>query len=96
MELVSVAELEKELAALMQRRGVTEREVAFDALDIEYLIKETMLADAVEVVRCKDCKEYIPWLRGNICRRLGSYYGSNKPDDYCSFGVRRTQSDAND
>lgn len=46
--------------------------------------------DAVEVVRCKDCAEYRPWLFGDrICGLLGSYYGNTKPDDYCSKGRKR-------
>ena len=92
MELVSVEELKRELALLMKRRGLKKRsDLAFDAEDIECLIDETMLTDAVEVVRCQDCKEYIPWLRGSICSRLGSYYGNTKPDDYCSKGVKKKE-----
>lgn len=95
MALVKVEELEKELAKLIKRRGVTGwMETAFDAQDIECLIKETPFVDAVEIVRCKDCKEYMPWLKGNICGRLGSYYGYTKPDDFCSKGIRKN--DASD
>ncbi len=55
------------------------------------IIKEAHAVDAVEVVRCKDCEEYIPWLDGEkICGRVGSYYGNTKPDDFCSRGNRRT------
>lgn len=53
------------------------------------LVNKQPPVDAVEVVRCKDCEEYIPWLRGYICGRIGSYYGNTKPDDYCSRGVRK-------
>ena len=43
--------------------------------------------DAVEVVRCKDCVHYRPWLYGDkICGRLESYYDKKQPDDYCSRG----------
>lgn len=45
--------------------------------------------DAVPVVRCKDCVEYIPWLDGKICARIGSYFGNTKPTDFCSYGKRR-------
>ena len=46
--------------------------------------------DAVEVVRCKDCEEYIPWLYGwRICGRVGSYHGNTEPDDFCSRGRRK-------
>ena len=43
----------------------------------------------MEIVRCKDCKEYGEWLGGKICMRYGSYYGNTKPDDFCSRGERR-------
>ena len=48
-------------------------------------------ADVIEVVRCKDCKEYRKWYDNGdcICMRLGSYYGDTKPTDYCSYGERK-------
>lgn len=46
--------------------------------------------DAVEVVRCRDCEEYVPWLEGDyICGRIGSYFGNTNPNDFCSRGVRK-------
>ena len=47
------------------------------------------LINSVEVVRCKDCKQYLPWLDDKICMRLGSYYGNTKPTDFCSHGECR-------
>lgn len=41
------------------------------------------------LVRCKDCKQYMEWLDGRICARLGSYHGDTKPTDYCSYGERQ-------
>lgn len=53
-------------------------------------LKHAPTVDAVEVVRCKDCAEYMPWLYGEkICGLLGSYHGDTKPDDYCSRGRKR-------
>jgi hypothetical protein len=52
-------------------------------------IETSPTVDAVEVVRCKDCEEYIPWLEGRICGRIGSYFGNTKPDDFCSSGIRK-------
>ena len=42
--------------------------------------------DAVEVVRCKDCKWH---LNGHLCKQL-SQYGSieTPPSFYCGFGER--------
>lgn len=58
--------------------------------DVLGVIDDVTTVDAVEVVRCKDCAEYIPWLDGErICGRMGSYHGDTKPDDYCSRGRKR-------
>jgi hypothetical protein len=63
-----------------------------DAEDVE----DAPTIDAVEVVRCKDCEEYIPWLEGDyICGRIGSYFGNTKPNDFCSRGVRKTDMEDN-
>lgn len=40
--------------------------------------------DFVEVVRCKDCKEY---------SKCGSWYGNMEPDDYCSLGSKKDEDD---
>lgn len=47
--------------------------------------------DAVEVVRCKDCKDifFDDWYKCFSCANL---YGLNeevKPDDFCSHGERK-------
>ena len=42
-----------------------------------------------EIVFCRDCEEYKEWDGSKICMRLGSYYGNMKPNDYCSYGVRK-------
>lgn len=57
---------------------------------IEYLQKCCVHVPVVEVVQCKDCVEYIPWLKGErVCGRIGSYFGNTKPNDFCSRGVRK-------
>jgi len=68
---------------------------AFERSFPGYLVgrESVELVEYVEVVRCKDCAEYHPWLRGNICMRLGSYYGDTKPDDFCSYGRRKDAED---
>ena len=60
--------------------------------DADRLAVETVpSADAVEVVRCKDCKYYyyadnrIPSERGWVCANDGCYASQN---DYCSWGER--------
>lgn len=43
--------------------------------------------DAVEVVRCKDCKDSFDRANGTrYCSRTGKYVSSN---DFCSYGERR-------
>ena len=40
--------------------------------------------DAVEVVRCKDCKN-----KGMCAHHNGRYIGQFDEDDFCSYGERR-------
>jgi len=64
---------------------------------IYYLVNDIDPVDAVEVVRCRDCKH---WVRdGNesfgyamFCKANCSLGGQGikKPDDYCSYGERKT------
>lgn len=56
-------------------------------------IKGAPTVDAVEVVRCKDCRHYRHFKGcGNWChRRLRSDIEFKvKPNDFCSYGERRT------
>lgn len=53
---------------------------------IEAWIDEMPTVDAVEVVRCRDCK----WFVGERCRHKRSNLNdSRKPTDFCSWGERR-------
>ena len=53
--------------------------------------------DGVDVVRCKNCTEWggVPF--GNVCRRWSAPLAGMKnctgPDDYCSYGKRRTDNE---
>ena len=50
--------------------------------------------NAVEVVRCKDCKYCDTGIdeEGNhFLKCLGWIYGGTKEDDYCSHGERRSE-----
>ncbi|MBQ3215779.1 MAG: hypothetical protein IJB11_06660 [Oscillospiraceae bacterium] len=53
-------------------------------------IKEQPTVDAVEVVRCKDCKHFVS-PQGVPC--CDNFYGLGFPahsgDDFCSYGERR-------
>lgn len=57
------------------------------------VIDEAPSVDAVEVVRCKDCKHY----KYRMCELIGNimdgyYHGTfdvKRPDDFCSYGVKK-------
>ena len=60
------------------------------------IVNEIPTVDAVEVVRCKDCKhwkpitEHIPHMECDIfCGAYEHGYPTNA-DDFCSYGERRT------
>lgn len=89
---------QKCLTELMARRGVKSwLKTAFDACDIEQLLADTpTVEDAVEVVRCKDCKHFN--MRTMECENDavstdhegGASYSLNfYLDDFCSYGERR-------
>ncbi len=54
------------------------------------LIAEAPAVDAVEVVRCKDCEF---GQKPTVCARLGTVV---KPNDFCSYGMRRKKKDTVD
>ena len=45
-------------------------------------------AEWIEIVRCKDCKWYND--RERTCNDLMGFGRYWKPDDFCSYGKRRT------
>ena len=55
-------------------------------------INKARTVDAVEVVRCKDCrfyeigKSYTPY-----CNNVMNLFEEMRPDDFCSYGERRTE-----
>ena len=66
----------------------------FPADDAKEIVDQMPTVDAVEVVRCKDCKHYKPQFQGAhrncttpYCMRVNTV--KVKPDDFCSFGERR-------
>ena len=46
--------------------------------------------DAVEVVRCKDCKHWLEDDDIGYCDNPDGLDNYDKPDDFCSYGERRT------
>ena len=65
----------------------------YEVQQIEYYVSKTPTVDAVEVVRCKDCKRLFPHRKKN-----GEVYFYScdfhdievEADDFCSYGERRT------
>ena len=64
--------------------------------DLVYAIDHSDTVDAVEVVRCKDCKHYdnsegICWCHINSKFYPGGFDWHSFPEDgFCSYGERRT------
>ena len=69
-------------------------ETCFSERDVVDMLESAPTVDAVEVVRCKDCKYYKPqkksahWEnRANYCNRVVTI--KVQPDDFCSHGERK-------
>ena len=58
---------------------------------LAYCIDKVKAVDAVEVVRCKDCKHY--WLPQGFCEHERYEYLTqsiwHEDDDFCSYGERK-------
>lgn len=48
-------------------------------------VMDSPVVDAVEVVRCKDCKYW----KTQGCHIDSQYFSETKKDDYCSYGDRK-------
>ena len=61
---------------------------------VKMVLEDTPVADVGDIVRCKDCL-YATERYGHLnCIHGVSYRNSwNKPDDYCSYGVRKDKED---
>lgn len=91
MKLIDVDALGEKIEALMQKymaAGIVK--VARDYNFVLTVIDSTPTVDAVEVIRCKNCKWYVedrefpPFCDNPIC-------GMQHPNDetFCSYGERR-------
>ena len=66
----------------LERQEYWGNERCFDYVDAEG-IDNAPTVDAVEVVRCKDCKHEF----GGSCILCG--FQKRKPEDFCSYGERK-------
>lgn len=74
----------------LERQEYWGNERCFDYVDAED-IDNAPTVDAVEVVRCKDCK----YNRGSKkCLNPDSFFAVSKDDDFCSYGERKDKADA--
>ena len=81
---------------ILEGLGYRERENRELAKTVEDVFDTAPAADVVEVVRCRDCKNYRPW--GKVYERK-DYTGlcivwsnmSVHKEDYCSHAVRKSK-----
>ena len=81
-----------------EKRNLIDRDELIDSLgisDMEIFAKEVIgdapTVDAVEVVRCKDCKHYMLWEDSDDKKTCAKSIGLmvSSPDDFCSYGERK-------
>lgn len=85
-------------------RDLTAMKIAYDTFGLASVIsldsmikalKESELADVVEVVRCIDCAHYV-FANGCPLRESGYFKGGKLlplENDFCSYGERRPDND---
>ena len=73
-------------------------ELCYSETNVANLLLHAPTVDAVEIVRCRDCKHYKPqkksahWEnRTNYCNRVVTI--KMQPDDFCSYGERKDGDD---
>lgn len=86
---------EKQLISLDEALEATHKEVYWTKSEAAYIrsfLVKLPRADAVEVVRCKDCRYRIHDEVTNewFCNSSHSGFVYAKPNDFCSYGERRT------
>lgn len=96
MRLIDADESLKRINDIFPRRTESDYQkgIAVGMAMAKVAIHEQPTVDAVEVVRCKDCRHRIAdedFTRGHICllrRENGGRYCED--DDYCSYAVERS------
>ena len=69
--------------------GIGKTIIEYSESDIGYMIRKRTTVDAVEVIRCRECKHCDP--ENHHCDHPMSTSAplSRKPDDFCSYGERK-------
>ena len=57
--------------------------------EVEQAIKDAPTVDAVEVVRCKSCRQSEKWGGQLFCRRWGADWHAVNENAFCSYGERK-------
>lgn len=84
MRLTDADALGEKLETLMEKyAAMGKQNVAQDYNFVLTVLACAPTVDAVEVVRCKDCKS---WKNGDCYRQE-----LTRPDDFCSYGERRKE-----
>ena len=73
--------------------GIGKTIIEYSESDIAYMIRKRPTVDAVEVVRCRECKHCDP--ENYHCDHpMGTAAPlKRKPDDFCSYGERKDGAD---
>ena len=73
--------------------GIGKTIIEYSESDIGYMIRKRPTVDAVEVVRCRECKHCDPE-NGHCDHPMGTAAPlKRKPDDFCSYGERKEGAD---
>ena len=81
----------KEYIELESAKKVLEKNYAFNSAE---LLDEVPKADVQEVVRCKDCKKFCPYLSVYADNCIGAFghcqitHMNVSPDFYCGYGEK--------
>ena len=86
--------------ALMDSHWWNEMKDPFEKARAKIIIQSAKTVDAVEVVRCKDCKNAVDYPAGVypfkadsqklVCTKTVNWRAV-EPDHFCSYGERRTE-----
>ena len=88
-----MADLIDRQAVLEWFRPYTHEDILLEPIDVISEIKAIPTVDAVEVVRCKDCKHMDIEPCGRYCHVWGFFNGAGD-DGFCNYGERREENAA--
>ena len=83
MRLIDAKTIEKQA-----RMALAESNPVLMGQFLRYIRKQPTV-DAVEVVRCKDCRYWVENRGDSFCASHDGLFAHTKPDDFCSYGERK-------